>query len=213
MPATDTWIDEFDDGLARFRSAGVVRSASMFQTPQGRVVGPQTGNAICIIDDPFATKADGTRSSAAAGAPSYENRFPGLRDASNAVEVEFWDGAELSIEDVEIAPGRELQFEWCFVRGASPLGGGAELDAALLVECREGGGERPLLLADTGSLRALGREHTGWRGRGVAYPHGFRGTLRWICANGAIRNPAAPASSPFRKLFPSALLLDCVKVL
>ena len=99
----------------------------MFQTPQGRVVGPQTGNAICIIDDPFATKADGTRSSAAAGAPSYENRFPGLRDASNAVEVEFWDGAELSIEDVEIAPGRELQFEWCFVRGASPLrdlGGG-----------------------------------------------------------------------------------------
>lgn len=164
-----------------------------------------------MIDDPYAIDATGLRAPFVNAADF--SRLSGLDDSAKTTAVDVWDGAALVLPDVTIDPGQILRFEYCFVGSANPNSGGPELDVAVLELEPTSGPTTRRVFADTGVLREGNQAHTGWRPYETRFSEGFAGTIRWICANGAIANPAAPApATRVGTRYPSALLLDFVEI-
>lgn len=206
--------DGFVSGLNRFAIEGIVRTARLFdvqQAPGVRLIGPQSDDAIVVIDDPYAIDGTGLR---APFVRAFDfSRLSGIRDSAGTTAVDVWDGAALVLNSVAMTAGQTLSFEYCFVGSANPNSGGPELDVAVLELEAESGHSTRQVFADSGVLRAHNQWHTGWRVFRRRFRNGFHGTIRWICANGAIANPYAPApAASVGARYPSALLLDFVEI-
>lgn len=209
-----SFCNSFLNALKGFPIEGIVRTERLVRCPACpgiRLIASQSDDAIAVIDDPYDLDPTGL------GAPfvnvSDFSRLSRIHDAAGTAVVDVWDGAALVLKDVTVPAGGVLRFEYSFVGSANPNSGGPELDVAVLELEPTSGRRVSQAFADTAVLRNQNQLHTGWRPFSRRFPKGFSGTIRWICANGAIANPAAPQrSEDVVPRHPSVLLLDFVEI-